>query len=305
MVAIRKLVDPPAFNPAQFGLLSVAEINPDTSDQHWRNGVQFQPQFCGTALSTAAVCVTGGISKPQVADGLITRGADPFAVQAWLNCSPIGYTADTWRKATVAALLNNERVAVEQVFATGIVTGSGPIYPHLAANTAVDDVTGIGQVVNLQTAAQVAVTGAGVDIIEGVGLLEGAVAACYGGTPVLHVPVRAVAAMAAWGLVIRDGPQLRTPAGSLVAAGAGYAGIAPDGTTPAAGTAWLYATGAVKVWRSTVELTGSNPADWVGRARNDQVLVAERTYVIGWDCCHIGVPVIFGGDVTGTVGTAS
>jgi hypothetical protein len=54
-----------------------------------------------------------------------------------------------------------------------------------------------------------------------------------------------------------------------------------------------------------VELTGSNPADWIGRARNDQVLVAERTYVIGWDCCHFAVPVQLGGDLTGAVGTPS
>lgn len=305
MVSIRKMVDPPVFTLAPSGLLAVAEVVTDDPDPHWRNGVQFQPAFCGTALTTTAVCVTGGVNKPAAADGLVTRGADPFAIHAWLNCSPVGYTAQAWREATVAALVNNEARAVEQVFTTGVVTGSGPIYPHLAANTRVDDTAGVGQVVNLQTAASVVVTGAGVDIVEGVGLLEQAIGGCYGGTPVLHVPLTAVSAMAAWGLVVRDGPRLRTPSGALVAAGAGYTGIGPDGSTPAVGTAWLYATGAVKVWRSSVELTGRNPAEWIGRATNDQVLIAERTYVIGWDCCHFAVLVQFGGDVTGTVGAAT
>jgi hypothetical protein len=301
-VSIRRLVDPPEFTLSRFGLLSVAEIVENAEDPHWRNGVEFQPQFCGTALTTAAVCVTGGATKPAVADGLTTRGATPFAVHAWLNCSPIGYSADEWRRLTVAALVNNEAAAVEAVFTSGVVPGD-TVYPHLAANTAVNDSAGVGQVVNLQTAATVVVTGAGVDVVEGVGLLEEAMGGCYGGVPTLHVPRRAAATLAARGLLVEEGNRLRTKTGSLVAAGTGYTGPAPDGSALAPGVRWMYATGAVKVWRSTVELTGSNPADWIGRARNDQVLVAERVYVIGWDCCLFAVPVQFGGDVTGVVGT--
>jgi hypothetical protein len=305
MVSIRRTATPPSFTPLKYGLLSVVEdaTGDDLSDQHWRNGVQFQTQFCGPALSTASICVTGGADKPAIADGLITRGADPFAVFAWLNCSPIGYSPDEWRKLTVAALLNNESVAVEAVFATGVVAG-GVVYPHLAANAAVSDGT-TGQVVQLQTAATVVTGGASNDIVEAVGRLEGAMAGCYGGVPVLHVPRAALAPMAAWGLLEVDGEQLHTPGGSLIAAGAGYPGTAPDGTTPAAGTVWLYATGAVKLWRGPIETTGRNPAEWVGRARNDQVLVAERSYVLGWDCCHFATPVSLGGVVTGTAGAAT
>jgi hypothetical protein len=305
MVLMYQTVEPPAFTPIDFGLLSVAEMDPNSTDgdQHWRNGVQYTPQFCGPALTTVAVCVTGGINKPSSGGGLPTRGAGPFAVYGWLDCSPVGYTADEWRRQTTLALVNNEADAVENVFATGLVAG-GVVYPHLAANTTVADSSG-GQYVQLQSAASVVVTGAGVDAVEGVGRLEGAIGACYGGTPVLHVPRAALADLSVKGLVIRDGNQLRTLGGSLVAAGTGYPGTAPDGSTPPSGTVWLYATGAVKIWRSNVELTGSNPADWIGRARNDQVLVAERTYVIGWDCCHFAVPVILGGAVAGTVGVAT
>jgi hypothetical protein len=302
MVSIRRAATPPTFTPAGFGLLSVAEPAPDAEDTHWRNGIQFQPTYCGSALNTATICVTGGISKPALSNDWPTRGADPFAVYGWLDCSPVGYTAEQWRDLTIAALTDNEAAAVERVFWTGSVIG-GSVSPHLAANTAIDEGTpGVTQVVNLQTAASVIVTGA-VDVVEALGLLEGAMAGCYGGTPTIHVPRRAVANLDAWGLLTRDGPRLRTKAGSLVAAGLGYPGTAPDGSTPAAGVMWFYATGAVKYWRSGVELTGRNPADWVGRAKNDQVLVAERTYVIGWDCCHFAVPVQLGGDVTGAVGT--
>lgn len=304
MVSLRRAATPPVFTPLPYGLLSVAQPAGDDSGRHWRNGVEFQPRHCGPALSTAAVCVTGGITKPAITDGQPIRGADPFTIHAWLDCSPVGYSPDDWRRLTTAALVNNEAAAVEAVFATGVVAG-GTVYPHLAADADVDEgAVGAGQVVSLQTAASVLVTG-GVDIVEGVGLLESAMASCYGGVPVLHVPRRALAHMANKALVEADGDQLRTLSGSLVAAGAGYPGTSPAGATPATGTVWLYATGAVKVWRSPIELTGVNPADWVGRARNDQILVAERTYVIGWDCCHFAVPVVLGGDITGTAGAAT
>jgi hypothetical protein len=303
VVSIRRETTPPLFTPAGYGLLSVAEPATDTADPHWRNGVQYQPQYCGTALNTASVCVTGGIPKPALSGGWPVRGADPFTIYAWLDCSPVGYTPGQWRQITTQALVNNEAAAVESTFWTGAVTGGTAVTPHLAANTPILD-TG-GQQVLLQTAAQVVITGGPVDVVEAVGLLEGAMGGCYGGVPTLHMPRRALAALSAQGLMVRDGPRLRTWAGSLIAAGLGYPGTAPDGTAPAAGTAWFYATGAVKVWRSAIELTGANPAEWIGRARNDQTLIAERTYVVGWDCCHMAVLVSLGGDVTGTSGSFS
>lgn len=301
MVSIRRQADPPVFTPTGYGLLSVAELAVDDGDGHWRNGVQYQPTYCGMALNTAAVCVTGGTPKPALAGDFPTVGADPFGVYAWLDCSPIGYSPDEWRRMTVAALVNNEAATVERVFQTGLA-GGGLVYPHLAADTEVYDGTGVGQVVRLQTAAGVPVTGL-VDVVEAVGALEGAMGACYGGTPILHIPMAAVAHFADHNLIVRDGARLKTPGGSLIAAGGGYTGAGPDGTPAAPGTAWLYATGAVKVWRSQVELTGRNPADWVGRSRNEQVLIAERVYVIGWDCCHFAVQVSLGGAVTGAVGS--
>lgn len=303
MVSMRQLATPPGFTPAGYGLLSVAEFALDADiDGHWRNGVEYQPAFCGDALTTVAECVTGGVAKPAAAQGVTSRGADPFAVYAWLDCSPVGYTPEQWRQRTIDALLNNEARVVERVFATGTVTGGGPVYPHLASDTAVDDGTGLGPPISLQTAASVIVTGA-VDVVEAVGALEGALGGCYGGTPVLHVPRSALAHLAAEHQVMRDGPRLRTIGGSLVAAGAGYPGTAPDGSQPADGVVWFYATGAVKVWRGQVETTGANPADYIGRAKNDTVLVAERVYVIGWDCCHYAIPVRLGGAATGDVGS--
>lgn len=297
---MRRLAAPPAFTAAGYGLLSVAETALDVDDGHWRNGVEWQPGYCGEALNTAAVCVTGGLAKSALPNELPIRGADPFAVYGWLDCSPVGYTAQQWRDLTLAALVNNEQAAVERAFWTGVLSG-GTLHPHLAADTAVVE-TGVGPTVSLQTAASVVVTGA-VDVTEAVGLLEGAMAGCYGGVPTLHVPRAAVAHLDNASLLEAEGPRLRTLAGSKVAAGLGYPGTGPDGTQPDAGTVWLYATGAVKVWRSDIELTGTSPAEYTNRSSNDQVLVAERTYVVGWDCCHFAVPVRLGGEITGSVGS--
>jgi hypothetical protein len=47
----------------------------------------------------------------------------------------------------------------------------------------------------------------------------------------------------------------------------------------------------VTVRRSPVKRPGTRPADFVGRAKNDTVYVAERTYVLDWDCCHLAAQV--------------
>jgi hypothetical protein len=318
VVSIRRPAQPPAFTPAPYGLLSVAQPADDAAEPHWRNGVEFQPLYCGPANNTVPancsdmeVRLTFGLGEKNASyqkypldERWPPRGADPFAVYGWLDCPPAGYSPDEWRALTTSALLNNEQAAVEATFWTGLTpAGPGSLYPHLAANTeVVEGVAGVNEQVLVQTAATVLVTGA-VDVVEAMGRLEGAMAGCYGGTPTVHVPRRSVAHMDAWGLVVRDGDRLRSKAGSLVAAGLGYPGTGPDGQQPADPVVWWYATGAVKYWRGPVEYTGRNPAEWVGRATNDQVLIAERAWVLGWDCCHFAVPVYLGGDITGTTST--
>jgi hypothetical protein len=150
----------------------------------------------------------------------------------------------------------------------------------------------------LQTAA---VTGAGVvlDPIEGLGILERQLADCYDGVGVIHLPVELLGALNTHNLIERHGAQLRTTAGNLVALGAGYPGTGPSGQTTS-GALWVYATGAVFAYRSDIR---SFPKDQsFDRDINTVKAVAERTYLLGWDCCHFGVPITTAGEPEGTVG---
>lgn len=297
MSAGRLLVPAPTRTPLPYGLLTVAQT-PDDSDQHWRMGVRYEPDACTPDEVTVEVCPATGSPELKEPTGVwSTRAANAFTLYAMPVCGPVGNWNDYEEKVT-RAFDSGEARALEFEFWTGT---RGTI-PHLAANAAV---TGTGFDANVveQTAA-VVVTGAPVDIVEGIGLLEQSLADCYGHEGVIHVPQIALSHLKENNLAEREGDFLRSPAGHKIAAGSGYPGTAPDGTAPSAGVYWLYATGAVFVRRTPIEIT-SNKVQALDRRVNDVYLVAERTYVLGWDCCHFAVPVRFGGDTSGAVGTAT
>lgn len=292
----------PSVTPLPYGLTSVVQLI-DDPDIHWRNGIQYQPDVCETALVTLAQCpVVTGFTKTVTSDGLPARGAEPFTVYADISCSAPGGFWEESEARTIAALTNGEGRAVERVFWTGNADtpSGGVVRPHLAEDTESFDET--GQVL-LQPAATVGVTGT-VDIVEGIGLLEAALASCYPGVGVIHAPRATLTHMAANHIVERMGPRMQTLSGTPVAFGAGYPGTAPDGSTPPAGTVWLYATGAITMRRSEVMLTSTRAAA-LDRSVNTLRLIAERTYVIGWDCCLLALPVSLGGIITGTALSAT
>jgi len=107
-------------------------------------------------------------------------------------------------------------------------------------------------------------------------LVEAALGAGYMGTGVIHMN-RGAATLLASHLVVK-GSQLQTITGTPVAAGAGY-----DSDLATSGLPTIYGSGAVTVRRSTV----STSVAW-DRAINDELALAERTYVAGWDCFVIG-----------------
>jgi len=67
------------------------------------------------------------------------------------------------------------------------------------------------------------------------------------------------------------------------------------------GALWIYLTGQVFAYRSSAEEFDFKSS--FNRAENTAYMIAERTYVLGWDCCHYAVPVSVGGIVTGVVGS--
>jgi len=306
-------IEPPAFTPARYGLLSVAP--PTTpADPHWAGGVQYQA-LCPSGGTTYDECIvvtgSGGPPPPPTAKAdnvdWTARGATPFTVYAEFDCAPAAFAneAEAQRLAE-DALTRVEGWQVERAFWTGQAGGQEVVFPHLAENALIvagSGINGSPVTITLNTAAVVVTGGetAGpVDVVEGLGVLEQALADCYKGEGVIHVPTSLLPTFAAHGLLVRDGSQLRTWKGNLVAVGGGYTGSSPANAAPAAGQAWVYATGSVFAYRSAVQTF--RLAETLDRNENTIRAIAERTYVLGWDCCHLATLMSLGGVVTGTGG---
>lgn len=300
MVSQRGFTTPPAFNPLQYRLLSAVD-GPHDLTAKLKLGLMFSPDDCSVPAEYSTTCVTGTGAAKEPTGGIPWRGANPFVVYSWVDCGLVGVGYDELKRRTEAAHRNNVQTRIENVFWTG---GDYSTYPHLAYSGAEVTEESGGSTVVLQTAASTIVTGT-VDIVEGIGLLEEAMGDCYSGTPILHMPQAAVAHLAYNHLVEVKNSQIRTTNGSIVAAAPGYPGTSPAGAAPATGTAWIYATGAVKLWQSKMDLHTRSVKEILGRDINDTTLLAEQWFALAWDCCHFAVNVSLGGTITGTARSAT
>lgn len=275
---MRDWAEAPAFTPLPYNLLDSAQVSSFTG--HQKLGLMYQSRSCSVPLEYNAACVSGtGAAKSPTAD-VLWRGTDPFVVYSWLPCTLAGSTPEQLYADTLAAHQDNAARVVDSVFWTGGATG---LPQHLASNTERTVVSG-GSSVLLQTAATV-VTGTGNALDLSVGLLEQAMADCYGGQAWIHIPRKLIALLANLHLLeTRDG-GLYTVGGSRVVAYSG-SNTGPDGTAAPAGFAWVYATSPVKVWRSPVKTFAGDPAQYLDRDDNSTVLVLEQWFAAGWGCCH-------------------
>jgi hypothetical protein len=296
VVNARSLVDPPKFTPYPYGLLSVAQPA-NAGDTHWKLGVTYEP-ICGVVSTTYDACFTvtgtGQVALPPAKVANATegrRGATAFTVYAEIDCSAVGFY-DRAEATARDALQRSEQTQVEMAFWTGRAAGAQTVFPHLAANSLLLDPDGSN--ITLQTAATVVTGGgSGEDVVEALGRLESALMSCYDGVGVIHVPIALAPALAHSNLVVKQGQRLFTPMGNMLAFGAGYLGTGPDGSNPAPGSTWMYATGAAFYFRGDVMTFPREQS--LDRSVNTLKMIAERTYVLGWDCCHFAVQTTLGG----------
>lgn len=289
-MAARQLVDLPAvFTPLPYGLWDTVQ-HPPVDGPHWQNGITWIERCpAGDTTYDDCLAVTGTGSPPEppaktanVEQGF--RGAAPFTVYAEFECSPIGLAEA--ESIASDALARVEQTQVEAAFWTGSAGGQPVVFPHLAADAEVVD----GEVV-LQTVASPVVTGA--DVAHALGALEQELADCYAGQGLIHVPRSVLPTLAAWNLVrVDDDGRLVTQAGNLIVAGTGYTGSGPDGAAPADGTAWIYATGAAWAYRSDPYV--SRLRDSLDRTSNTIRMLAERTYLLGFECCLLAAHIVLG-----------
>lgn len=299
MAQAYQLIEPgPLFTPLRYGLLTAAQPV-DDPDPHWQQGTVARVDPCGPAAAvTGGPCNVSSITKSPTVSGVGASAAQAFAVYGWVDCATVGWGNQLEDLVALAEqhLTNGEGRAVEHVFWTG-QAANGVVYPHLAADTQIFADPMGAQTVELQSAARI-VTGGPVSVMEAIGMLEGALAECYGGEGILHLPAAAVAQLSNVGVVRREGEKLRTLLGNVVAAYASGDREGPDGTNPPAGQSWIYATGAVSYRRSPIKRLGARPGDFVGRDTNSTVVVVERSYVLDWTCCHFAVLAEIAGAAT-------
>lgn len=295
MAGFRQIIEGPDFTPLPNFLWEAAQHPATTGgNAHWQQGVSWIER-CGGAGTTYEEClaVTGTGGTPAAGASLASnvtqsnRGATPFTVYAEFDCAPVGQ--DYAQDKAAEALARMEGYQTSRAFWTGTAGGATTVWPHLAANATLDDPQGI----RLQTAASPLVTG-GDDAAVALGQIESSLAQCYGGQGVIHIPYSALPTFTSRMLIMPESPTgpLRTLAGNLVVPGVGYTGSSPAGAAPAAGTSWIYATGAVFGFRSDVyvrEFPGT-----FDRAKNTVKMMASRTYLFGFECCHFGALVTLG-----------
>lgn len=300
MAGARQIINGPVFTPLPNFLWDAAQ---HPTQDHWQQGVTWE-EHCGGAgtLYDECLAVTGTGGTPSAQASLASnvtqtnRGATSFTVYAEFDCSPVGQgmSQSDFIDRAEQALSRMEPFQVTRAFWTGVAgeavggTDQTTVWPHLAEDTTLTDPQGIV----LQTAATPLVTG-GEDAAVALGQVEASMAQCFGGEGVIHIPYAALPTFTARGLV--QGPPggpLYTQSGNRVVPGTGYTGSSPAGAAPAAGTAWIYATGPVFGFRSDVFVRQF--PDTFDRAENTVRSIASRNYLFGFECCHFGALVTLG-----------
>lgn len=293
MASGRQEATVPGFTPSAYGLLQMAQDMTSEAPEGWENGINYRT-LCPEGGRTYSACPPSsdvpqsdtGIPKLTV-DQLDLRGATPVTVYERFDCAPVGWAEDGLQDLAERALGRISSYQVELGFATGT---AGPandqvVHPHLQSNTDVtEDIYENDGAILLSEAATVLGPGAAVDPVQAFVNLEAALAQCYKGEGYIHVPAGYGSALVAADLIRLVSGRWRSANNHTVVLGDGYPGDAPDGTDPAnPGEAWFYATGQVWYYKSGVRsFTLEQTLD---RARNTVHALAERTYLVAYECC--------------------
>jgi hypothetical protein len=276
------IVSQPAVGNIRYGLFTAANGPFDMPDHGDIGGVTYVQEHCGNAhlwaaASCSAATVNGGLLPIDACDA--SAVGLPFQNIATLKIGAVPYDAPEVERRARVRLADNSQYIAEQAFWGGTADVQ-PVLQRAEFNgsTGILDVT--------------PTPGTAVTIEYGVALLEDALAQ-YSYPGIIHarpivapyaverslapIPVRA-----AKGSVLL--PQL-TPMGNVWSFGRGYSGNKPnnDATAPAAGTAYMVATGVTTVWQDPAMYV-SPPERTFDRSGNAWQTVASQAMAITVDC---------------------
>lgn len=245
------LVAPPERTPLTGGLFSVLSF-PENGTR-WEMGVTYPGQTCGLLpVSAGPGCPPDdpdadpeGYPIPADREQPWREETATFTVSGVYTCSPVGITLAEAEDNAVADLQRHEEATVEDRIWRTVLADADPV----------EGVT------------------APVSIDAAVGILEQYIGATYGVQGIIHAPRWLVPSMD----VTLRGQRLTTEnLGTPLVAGSGY------GTTGT--TTTLVATPAMVGYRSQAEVVGT-PEETFDRGQNLLQVLAQRTYLIGFDTC--------------------
>lgn len=205
---------------------SASTADPDSD--RWVNGISYEP-LDNSDLQLFDACNMVGTDSPQAVPGVLTW--TPYVLEADDTCDTFTWRTHDWAGRVTTRVQVGAAKAIEKEFWGGALAQ--------ASSNGNYWLTKIGS-------TQVATSGTPVSVHKAFELLDQALASCgIGSQGYIHCPVNCLPYLTT---VRRDGQQLLNARDTRVIPGEGYDGTGPGGITPAAGTAWIFATGPVRVW---------------------------------------------------------
>lgn len=268
----RQYVEAPPVTPSPFGLFSAATVQ-DTSgteDSRWiHSGITWEPAHCGPAHVTLGACLAAGEEK-ETDDGIDAVEGASFTVYHLHSCKLPGNAWDRGDQLAADALRLGEQRAAERV-----------LMERMAVAAASD--------------GGIVLTSSPLHVVDAVAQLERYLGANYGGVGVIHMDPQVATLAESYNLLQTTGTRKQTRAATTsVAVGGGYgAGLIPQEDpevqdAPDSGVSWIYATGQVLVRRAAPEVVKSAAGSL---QTNTYVALAERSYVVGWECVTAAIAV--------------
>lgn len=252
------VVDGPNRQPLPYGLFSVLNFRPDVG--HWYNGVLIDAATCedveafGMANCDPDAEPIEGLPRTTPQDPApFDDNSSSFTVYGWDNCPSLGVSEQRSVERAQAHLLGREQAKVEHILWTGELGN----YPNFSGLNGMDVPNALG---NWEKA------------VDALAAVEQGIAERYGSLGIIHMS-RFTALLVAGSLEF-SGSKVTTKLGTPVVAGGGY---------PNEGK--IVGTPAMFGYRGEVNVTDPGPVYEL--RKNDRLILAERSYLIGMDPCAL------------------
>lgn len=263
-MTVYQLVEGVGREPFPYGIFSVLTPREGDSDR-WRDGVTWRTDPCEPLTGTAAGCGTQFSDSGTTADAPWLKEAipawgsaeaTPFLAISRLRCNLVGTSMEEMQAAAQARLEVREQTLVERALETGAFGN----VPFLGQSPTV-----LGTVSAADREA----------LRNGLGALEGYLAAVYGGLGVIHVSRGTAVRMG--NDLVTNGGRAFTRVGTPVVIGSGYSATS------------MWATPALFGYRDTASfsMTRAQPHAGFNRENNAYDAIMERGYLIGYDDCGV------------------